>query len=227
VFDINHLHHAYFIFGDKENILSDINNFLEKSLNIKRQGNPDVLFYDYEVFGIDEGRELQSKQYLKPVISDKKIFVIYFDSITVEAQNALLKCFEEPALGTHFFIISNSDSFLLPTLRSRIVVIRHKETYKRLKDSEETNDSSLVKEFINSLPKKRLEIVSKMVEEKDKNLATSFINNLILELCNDDIKKISNKKAKAIKEIVNLSKYLKDRSSSLKLILERISLLEF
>jgi DNA polymerase III gamma/tau subunit len=78
----------------------------------------------YETFGVDEGRELKEAQLSKSFGGGKKIFVISFETITVEAQNSLLKVFEEPTPDTHFFLISRTGSRLLPTLRSRIVFLQ-------------------------------------------------------------------------------------------------------
>lgn len=215
MFDKQSLHHAYFIEGDKTAVLADLEAFLKHAFNIVRQGHPDVHYSQYESLGIDESRSLQDMQSMKPVVGDKKIFILVTDSITNEAQNSLLKVFEEPTRGTHFFVISSSQRILLPTLRSRMVVIRHV--------SSGVNSIEIgAKKFTEMLPKARLEFVAPFIEEKNKAKAETFLQALISELAKDGVKK---ENALVIKEILVLARYLKDRSSSLKLILESVALL--
>lgn len=215
MFDKDSLHHAYFIEGEQVAVLADVEAFLKDAFGIVRQGHPDVHYSMYDSFGIDESRDLQGMQTMRPVMGDKKIFILSTGAITSEAQNSLLKVFEEPTPGTHFFVISSSQRILLPTLRSRMVVLTHASAQK---DTTELN----VKRFIKLSLKGRLEYVAPLIEEKDKSKAEGFLQALVSELAGGGVKKET---ADAIKEILSFIKYLKDRSSSLKLILERVSLL--
>ncbi len=209
------LHHAYFIEGEKVAVLADIENFLHKAFQIVRRGHPDVHYIEHQSFGINESKVLQDMQSMKPVVGDKKIFIIVLESITNEAQNSLLKVFEEPTPGTHFFLISSSSRILLPTLRSRMVIAYHHSA----KDEETDSDA---KKFVIISLRDRLAFVSPMIEEKDKTRALDFLNAVLAELHKKKLKE----KADVIKEILCLLKYLKDRSSSIKLILERVALLD-
>ncbi len=213
------LHHAYFIEGERAATLADVEAFLNDAFGIVRQGHPDVHYAEYESLGIDESRDLQAMQSMKPVMGDRKIFIIATSSITSEAQNSLLKVFEEPTPGTHFFVISSSQRILLPTLRSRMVVISHPSA---------TSNSVNVdaKKFIKMGPKDRLEYVASLIEEKDKATAEDFLQALVGELAGG-LQKAPPVRVAAVKELLILIRYLKDRSSSLKLILERAALLDF
>lgn len=212
MFSKESLHHAYFIEGDTSAVLAEVEMFLKDAFNISRQGNPDVYYAHHESFGIDEGRGLQDMQSLRPVIGDKKIFILTVGIITSEAQNSLLKVFEEPTPGTHFFVISSSQRILLPTLRSRMVVITHASAAKSDMKGE-------VRKFIPMSPKARLEFVAPYIEEKDKAKVEDFLQAVIGELHKAG-------KLEVAKEALMLTKYLKDRSSSIKLILERTALLD-
>lgn len=213
------LHHAYFIEGERAPVLTDLEAFLKDSFNIVRQGHPDVHYSEYESFGIDEGRSLQEMQSLRPVLGDKKIFIITLDSITSEAQNSLLKVFEEPTPGTHFFVISSSSRILLPTLRSRMVVVVHTSAENKSYDSD-------AKKFVTLSPKERLEYVANIIEEKNKARAEEFLQALVAHLAGAGLAKASPQRGNALKEILTLTTYLKDRAPSLKLILERVALLD-
>ena len=206
------LHHAYFIEGNKEKVLLDLEAFLKDAFKVVRQGNPDVHYGEHESFGIDEGRDLQSMQSLRPVLGDRKFFILFVESITSEAQNSLLKVFEEPTPGTHFFVISSSDRILLPTLRSRMIVVTHPSASKIDMRGE-------ARKFIPMSPKARLDFVAPMIEEKDKAKVEEFLQAVVAELH-------AKGAWKSIKEILLLIGYLKDRAPSLKLILERVAILD-
>jgi DNA polymerase III delta prime subunit len=139
--------------------------------------------------------------------------VIEADFITEEAQNALLKVFEEPTPGTHFFILSPQD-ILLPTLRSRMVVeICESEQNKR------------VKSILNLELGERLEAVKEITEaisdeEKTKQDAITFLNQIETELYKQGVEK--NHKSLLVCEEARASLY--DRGAPVKMILENLVL---
>jgi DNA polymerase-3 subunit delta' len=214
------LHHAYFIEGERTAVLVDVEAFLNSAFGIVRQGHPDVHYAEYESFGIDDGRGLQEMQGFKPLAGDRKFFIVAVDSMTSEAQNSLLKVFEEPTAGTHFFIISSSRRILLPTLRSRVIIISHAS-------SQEASMGDDAGSFIALPIKDRLAFVADMVEEKDKARAEGFLLALVSELRGQGLDTIAPARVSAVREILSLIPYLKDRAPSVKLVLERVALLDF
>ena len=149
-------------------------------------------------------------------LGDRKVFVLAVRGITSEAQNALLKVFEEPTPGAHFFVVSPSSSILLPTLRSRMVVLTHPSAERGARG--EASAAADAKAFVSMGVKDRLALVQPMIEEKDRPRAEAFLQALVGELRTAG-------KIKAVREVLPLLGYLKDRASSLKLILERVALL--
>src|SRR5690348_4398318 len=110
------LHHAYlFVTHEVEETVTKLKNFIEEHLGLKTSGNPDVTHHQFKTLTIDEARAIAESENRKNISGGRKIFIIETDFITEEAQNALLKVFEEPTLGTHFFLVSPQDT-LLPTL---------------------------------------------------------------------------------------------------------------
>jgi hypothetical protein len=212
MFPKENLHHAYFIEGEREAVIAEVESYLQSALGIVRQGHPDVHFAIHDAFGIDESRALSDTQSMRPVMGDKKIFILAIGSITSEAQNSLLKVFEEPTPGTHFFVVASSARVLLPTLRSRMVVLSHASA--RGKEAA----GSGAREFMKLPVKDRLAYVQPMIEEKDKAQAEEFLAALVTELHKAG-------KVRAVKELLPLLGYIKDRAPSLKLILERVALL--
>jgi DNA polymerase III delta prime subunit len=208
------LHHAYYFVEHKlEQGVHMLKEFLEETLGIKTSGNPDFSHIKYENFTIDHARSLISGGGMKDFSGGKKIFIIETDFITEEAQNALLKIFEEPTPGTHFFILSPQE-VLLPTLKSRMQVFVNNEI--------KTNTTKSI--FDMSL-KDRLELVKEITdgikdEEKTKQDAISFLNNIERELYLDGVLKNADK----LKVCVETRASLYDRGAPIKMILENMVL---
>ena len=209
------LHHAYIIEGERESIYERLLKFIEKKLDYEIHANPDFFHEQYDSFSIDDARKLREMQNTKALSGDRKIYVIETLGMTVEAQNSLLKVFEEPSVGTHFFIISPSAEVYLPTLRSRVIVITHSEQQKQSEES---------KRFLVASIKERLELVGEIAEEKDKGRAISLTENLLGYFYSAKKSKNTKDFDSFLKELLKTRIYLGDRSPSLKLLLEHIAL---
>ena len=69
---------------------------------------------------IEQVREMQRKIAEKPIISDKKVYIIDdSDTMTTEAQNCLLKTLEEPPEYITIILICSNENNLLSTIKSR------------------------------------------------------------------------------------------------------------
>jgi len=68
---------------------------------------------------VDSARELIKAAYISPIGETKVIVFPNAESITLNAQNALLKLIEEPPSNTVFFFITATPRSLLPTILSR------------------------------------------------------------------------------------------------------------
>ena len=232
------LHHAYLIEGEREAVLPELLAFVENDLEMPARGNPDVLVLEYETFGIDEGRYLQGLEGLKPAVGARKIFIVAFHFITREAQNAFLKLFEEPFPGTHFFLITRSASVLLPTLRSRLQVIRrppplwtpgvhngHPVSIMRKSGGRQRRaaGASLAEKFLKTAPGKRIDLFKGMLEEKDKVAALAFLSDLEVALYNSATHSVSGN-TRAFEEIQRVRGYVYDSGAMLKMLLEHLAL---
>lgn len=221
------MHHAYALTGEKLAVLPELIHFLEKDLGVIAKNNPDFSFQEFETFTIDDGRSLQER-HARRAISDKKIFIISTRFITTEAQNALLKMFEEPTENTHFFIIMPNTEILLPTLRSRLVIIDHTSRGQDTKSGSIKEMTALAKKFLSASTANRLLLVKNLIEEKDKGKAIDFVTALEYELA-PQIKTDQNNQqttaiANSLNEILTIKRYLHDRSPSIKLLLEHLCL---
>lgn len=69
---------------------------------------------------IEQIREMQRKVAEKPIISNKKVYIIEnSDTMTTEAQNCLLKTLEEPPEYITIILICSNEDSLLSTIKSR------------------------------------------------------------------------------------------------------------
>lgn len=213
-------HHAYLIESVWEPIRDELLHFIESDLGIRTRGNPDFWLGRFETFGIDDGRILKDLQSRKAFDAEKgkKIFVIAFDFITSEAQNSLLKVFEEPTAGTHFFVVTGSADALFPTLRSRLV-----EVVVRVPQKEHVRGQA--KKFLESSLSERFSLVYPLIDERDKSKTISFLDHLELEMKNNEATaEMEEDYIFAFDEISKAKSFLHDRAPSLKLILEHIAL---
>lgn len=92
--------------------------------------NPDFKIVESETLsiGIDEVRKIQNDITIRPLYSDRKVYLIPdAEKMTVQAQNCLLKTLEEPpGYAVIILTTSNSDT-LLETIRSRAVRLNFKK----------------------------------------------------------------------------------------------------
>lgn len=78
-----------------------------------------------KTIGIGEIRDIIEEVNKKPYEGSNKVVIIYNgDSITIPAQNALLKTIEEPPGGVYVFILCENYEMILETVKSRCQVHR-------------------------------------------------------------------------------------------------------
>jgi hypothetical protein len=210
-------HHAYVVAGQRESLVPLLLDMFLNKFGIVINSNPDFSVIDFETLGIDESRKIKEMQSMKSLGASKRIFIISTNGITVQAQNAMLKMFEEPTENTHFFIIVPSTSFFIETLLSRMVVLES--------DLEDKSDKALnAKDFLKMAYPERLKMVEKFLKVfKDNKEGKSVANNFFSEvevILAKDLKK--NKEA--LEKLLEIKKYVFDTSSSLKILLETLAL---
>jgi hypothetical protein len=179
--DKNNLHHAYLLSGAREEILPVIFSFIQ-NLGIKTSGNPDFCEINVDNFKIDEAfflRSMAEEKGFTAGAGNKKIFIVSANIFSLDAQQALLKMFEEPKENTHFFLIVPDANALLPTLISRFYVIV----------ANQQGETKEVEKFIAMSPGARINFLKDFLqaEEEDEEVAPTdsirakslrFLNNL-------------------------------------------------
>ncbi|MBI4155799.1 MAG: hypothetical protein HY507_01030 [Candidatus Zambryskibacteria bacterium] len=219
------LHHAYFFVAHKvDEIVAKLKHFFENVVGIKTSGNPDFQHLQFKTLSIEEARKMAEAQERKDFSAGRKIFIIETDFITEEAQNALLKVFEEPTAGTHFFIVSPQD-ILLPTLRSRMHIIELKVKGERLKEEsilklKLPERLAKIKEMTEAIKDSDPSSQSYDEARKTKQDAIAFLNQIEAELYKNGLEK----SAKALKICQSARTALYDRGAPIKMILEHLVL---
>ena len=219
------LHHAYLLVGEREALLAELVSFIEKDLEIATHGNPDFWHGSHDSLSIEEGRNLKEMQEMRSLSGGRKIFVVSANTITEPAQNSLLKVFEEPTPGTHFFLIMPSAEGLLPTFRSRVLLIEQE------KSGEESPLRALAKEFLAAKAGERMALAKDFADDisDEKRVRTdavglvSNIEALLYEKTRG--KKLNAEQAANFAELLKIKDYLGDRSASVKMLLEHLALL--
>ncbi len=211
------LHHAYTLIGAPGEVLERLFTTLEKVSAGTLAGNPDFYSARHDVFGINESRELSTRAANKSFAGGKRFYIISAESFTIEAQNALLKLFEEPTAGTHFFIIIPQVERLLATLRSRVVIINVEGGEK---------ESDLAQKFITASPATRLKLIAPLTEDEvDPQLARNFFTGLEKALHQRIQNNFTDKSLiAASKELSRVQKYWNDPAAARRLLLEHLAL---
>lgn len=92
-------------------------NFVDVHYLSKKEGKSTI--------GVEEIRSLREDIYLSPTESNYKIYIIEeAQAMTPQAQNALLKIFEEPPSGVIIFLLCDHMQSILSTIKSRAQLVR-------------------------------------------------------------------------------------------------------
>ncbi len=209
-------HHVFLIEGNHEDTKPALLAFLEEEFEINAAGNPDFRTEDFLSFGIDESRTLKAMQLRRAFTEGaKKIFIVVANSFTHEAQNSLLKIFEEPTADTHFFILTPSVQFFLPTLLSRVVCIT---------ENASVGNFEAVESFLKEPYAKRLEVALEM--SKDAPRAQNFLDELIRFYYEKGLKGERSREETRVLELASKYRiYAHARAPSLKMLLEHLALI--
>lgn len=214
-------HHAYLIAGNYEETLSGLVSFLEKDWKMKTAGNPDFIVHHYPTLYIENFHDFEKETLTKPLENGKRIFMISFGFMTREAANAMLKLFEGPVTGVIFFVITPNPERLPATLRSRFSEVKTER-------GAGSAARSHAKEFLKMNLGKQFEYSKKLAGDISDERLTRSDALMILEAIEEIIAEkyqITPKTAPTFEEFEKCRSYLKDQSSSVKMLFDNVALL--
>lgn len=172
----------------------------------------DVLHILRERFGINDARELVRLAQQQPFVAKKRSFIIATNDVAVEAQNALLKLFEEPPHSAEFYIVTKKTAFLLPTLMSRLYIFDIRE--------EDISMNDIFKSFLDASYAERMALIVEKTKAKD----IAWVEQVV-EGCEVWVSNTPENKMQLLRTLVFIRKYLASRGSSTKMLLEELALI--
>lgn len=186
------LSHSHIIVGEDGLGKSVLVEEIARNIMGKNRDSIDIVrirpYKDKKSISVDQIREMKIEASVMPYEGSKKIFIVYkADSMSLNAQNAMLKTIEEPLEGVYFFLLSENIINLEETIISRchshkLYPLSKDEmnkyiklNYKNIKD--EKKDEMIIKS--KGIPGK-LDYLIKNKKEKDLfDLSIDFIISLI------------------------------------------------
>ncbi len=217
-------HHAFVIEAEEEKGIATVLAWVKENLGMDVKANPDIVTRRYGLLSVEDARQVADLAAGAPFVGEHKVVIIAASRAYHEAQNALLKVFEEPPKGAYLFLVLPSLGGLLPTLRSRVQVLEQEGRSSK----QELNPAEA---FLKASKEKRSALIKKLTSGKDeeerrelRDEAVAIVNG-IEATAYAAMKKDKNKAAaELLSDIATLRGYLYDRSAPLRMILEHLSL---
>lgn len=168
------------------------NDYINEFLNKEKIDLFDRSINSYEkAMGIEDVRNIRKNIFLKPFKGKTKAVVIEaYESITTEAQNALLKILEEPPANTIIIITTAKKEFLLSTIISRCKIIELKEKEISLINEDLLELSNTLNILLNGKIGDKLKVAQDIAKDKDKTVLwlekmAIFVRQKLIENYND------------------------------------------
>ncbi len=217
-------HHAFVIEAEAEAGIEVAQAWARENLGMEVRANPDIIVLRYGLFSVEDARKVAELASGKAFAGTTKAVIIAASRAYHEAQNTLLKLFEEPPKGAHLFLIMPSLGGLLPTLRSRVQVLESKAGHRK----PDLPESAV--QFMQASKEKRSTLIKKLTsgsdEEKrreNREEAISILNG-VEAAAYVLMQKGDTKTHALLSDIAALRGHLYDRSAPVRMILEHLSL---
>ena len=223
-FDGSRLSHAYISAGEMAQTIATAAVCADRSANgpcrrcahcikASREIHPDITVIsckrDKKEITVDQIRELKKDVIIIPNEADKKAYIINDAHLmNTNAQNAFLQILEEPPAHAVFILKTDAPSQLLPTIRSRCLVIRSYRSISSTPASEATPEgaegSEMANKFFSALESGNIGIIKFMfsLEKLDKKQFDNFLTSAR----NEAASRLRNQAAQANEPITMSSK---------------------
>lgn len=218
-------HHAYYVVAQQEQGIERALTYAQHTLDMAGPNNPDIVVLRHTLFSVDDARRV-IRHAGQTGASGKKLLIIAVERIFHEAQNALLKIFEEPPAGTTLILIIPSEGLLLSTLRSRLLPLPG--------DSSVIQRNELAVTFVEAGHSEREKIIEKLLQrakadnDEEKQIVRGEALRLVeaLTVMAHDVWKLKPDAELTLflEEMNRFIPILHERSAPLKLIFEHVLL---
>lgn len=219
----DNLHHASIIFTPVSSfatvVLHLTKDILKNNIVDHEFRHTDLIVFESVSIGAED-INLISNFNSRRALGKNKVMIISTQSITIPAQNSMLKIIEEPSPNTFFFFIIPSKSQIIPTLLSRF-----RELELDVK-SEQSNSPTLNSEnFLKQSVANRMDIIKEIIVFLEREKVS---RGEVCEFITETIKgwHMLHKKPKkeSLKAVIAIEHFMRDTSSSIKLCLEYLAL---
>ncbi len=175
-----------------------------------------ILLVEEPSIGIEMIRSVQKQLLYKPLSGQTKAVIIpHADTLTDEAQQALLKTLEEPPIHTMIILAAETEEIFLPTILSRCRIM-HLSVIKPILSAEKKQELHAFWELIlKTNPISRLALIPEL--GKGKQVFREYLNEHILFL-SEELQRNSSKF-----ELPTISRILKSAITSLQYIESNIN----
>ncbi|MDB5265899.1 MAG: polymerase subunit delta, polymerase subunit delta protein [Parcubacteria group bacterium] len=227
-------HHAYFVTGESEQGIERALAHAKNELGLTRENNPDLVVLRHGLFSVDDARKLADMTNRAAMNGSQKAIVVSALRLFHEAQNAMLKIFEEPSPGTTLILVIPAEGMLLPTLRSRLLPLPS----ATIAEDGIEQTSPEVQAFLKASSPEREKLVAKLldraksdtdtVKQGARNEAVLLVEGLIeASYAKREVAKDAVEQEELMAFLSDLDAFLPilhERSAPLKLIFEHILL---
>jgi DNA polymerase III delta prime subunit len=179
---------TYIIASKKEQLQKvELKRLLTKLFGKEISQSPDIHILNPEnenSIGIEEVKELQQSMRFKPFQEEIQVGVILeAQRLTHQAQNSMLKSLEDSSDTSVYILCVDNEKNLLPTIRSRGVVLYPKSVESREGSTapEKSDIENIMETFFDLSPIEQFNIIEQYSNTKDNSL--TFINALEEALC--------------------------------------------
>ncbi|MCX6787606.1 MAG: hypothetical protein NT108_00355 [Candidatus Kaiserbacteria bacterium] len=227
-------HQAFVIEAEEEKGIELALAWVERELGMRAEQNPDIAMLRYGLLSVDDARRVSELAAGASFAGEHKVLIISASRAYHEAQNALLKIFEEPPPGTYLFFILPTLGGLLPTLRSRVQVLDEYRDVVRPDIISGRTTSRIPEEaeaFLKASCEKRILMIKKLTSGKGEEVRREHrdeairIVNGIEAAAYAKLKDSSSTSLGALlSDISVLRSHLYDRSAPVRMILEHLAL---
>jgi len=208
-------HHAYLLIGDRRELIARVKTLVK---GYEATGS-ESYWLERETLGIADSRQIIEMQSRKSWTGQRKFFVIVAEQMTLPAQQALLKVLEEPAAGTHFFLICSDERNLLPTLKSRCQIVKSQPVV----ESAEARERAW--RFLSISPNERLNFIRAAMNDEGEFVAGAELAETVeMALHERFLASPTLELVAALTATREARGYLADRSAWPKLIFEHLAL---
>lgn len=195
------MHHANLLAGTMEWALGEIPEE-------ERASNPDISVRSFERMALADAHALIYDAGLRPLERPYRTFILNAQTILPEAQNALLKLFEDPSATVRFFLVVPREDALLSTLRSRFNLFASQGL---------DIDTAVFEEFYKGSYKERLALIAKKLDAEDHEWARTLVAG-----CAVYAERARN--PELIADVLSTEMYLGYPGASKKMLLEHLAL---